>query len=186
MTWYTFGTQAVYDPIADKAEENATGGKLVLIKDGPPIPLRDLNGSDIAEITSNASAMSSQFQAEVLTGLMQFGEGDDAVLVTMWANEVAELAASGEEALALIQELRAEFDAYREENPGGSGGGIGGGTLTGRMYRYITIVENTDGSYPPKPTNMDAQERIEWLGRNDPVALGIAVGGDKHAKQPST
>ena len=54
MVWYNYGTVAVYDPVTDTVRENATGGKFVLVKDGPAQPIRDLNGSTISQITSNS------------------------------------------------------------------------------------------------------------------------------------
>lgn len=91
MAWYTYGTVAVFDPVTDTVQENAAGGQFVLVKDGPPLPIRDLNGNPIAEITSNGSGQSSQFMVEDrLTGLIQFGD----LVVTVWANEAGELALS--------------------------------------------------------------------------------------------
>lgn len=57
MPLYTYGTYALYDPITDKVVENAVGGKLVLQKDDPGLPLYDLNGNPLGTtvISSNAS-----------------------------------------------------------------------------------------------------------------------------------
>ena len=48
MAAYTFGTVAVYDPISDTVVENATGGKLVAVKDGPAYP--DLRSERFADL----------------------------------------------------------------------------------------------------------------------------------------
>jgi hypothetical protein len=89
MTWYTYGTVPVYDPLTDVVTENATGGKFVSAKDGAAIPIYDLNHTPITTLTSNGSGMSLPFTVQdVLTGLVQFGE----MVVTVWANEVGDLA----------------------------------------------------------------------------------------------
>lgn len=83
---FTFGTVAVFDATTDKVKEDATGGKLVLVKDGPAQPIFDLNASPISQITSNPSGQSSQFRANIRRGLIQFG----SAVVTVFANEVAD------------------------------------------------------------------------------------------------
>src|SRR5690348_6314622 len=99
MAFYTFGPFAVYDTVTNTVLENATGGKLVAVKDDPAIPIYDLNQVEIAddEITSNAAGQSSMFLAEdVLSALAQFGD----VCVAVFANEVAQYALEGHSALA--------------------------------------------------------------------------------------
>jgi hypothetical protein len=51
---YTYGTYAVYDPTTNSEVDNGTGGKFVLVFNGPAQPIYDLNGTPIAEITSNS------------------------------------------------------------------------------------------------------------------------------------
>lgn len=132
MAAYTFGTVAVYDPITDTVVENAVGGHLVAVKDGAPIPIYDLNDSPISQITSNGSGQSSQFKADVNTGLVQFG----SVVVTVWANEIGPLAAnsaaavtnSAAAAAAAAASATAAQAAAASAAAVAAGGGGGGGT----------------------------------------------------------
>jgi hypothetical protein len=101
MADFHFGTVAVYDPISDTVMENLVGGVLVQVKDGPPLTIYDLSDNQITQITSGPSGMSSQFGADVPTGLIQFGN----VCVTVWANEL------GDQIMEMLATSQAAADA---------------------------------------------------------------------------
>lgn len=124
-TWYTFGPVPVYDSrpgAADTIVQNGTGGKLVLVKDGAALPIRDLNGTPIDQITSNADGQSVMFLAQTLYGLVQFGD----IVNPAWAVEVGGKLASQDQVLAAAQQaVTAAQDAVTAAQAGsGSGGGV--------------------------------------------------------------
>lgn len=181
---FTYGTYAVYDPITDTVDENATGGKFVLVKDGAAQPIYDLNGTPISQITSNASGQSIQFRADAPNGLIQFG----TLAVTVFCNEVGTMAVAAYNAiagLAALSSLQTQLTALQTQVNSLGTGGVAGATLVGNEFRLIDVGENSDGSYPTKPTGMAAYERIRWIGRNSPKDLGIGVAGDHWSRLPS-
>jgi hypothetical protein len=100
---FTYGTYAVYDPTTNSEVDNGTGGKFVLVLNGPAQPIYDLNGTPIAEITSNALGQSSQFRADSPNGLIQFG----STAVTVFANEVGTMAVTAFNATAGLSSIPA-------------------------------------------------------------------------------
>lgn len=197
---YTYGTYAVYDPTTNTEVDNGTGGKFVLVVDGAAQPIYDLLGNPITEITSNALGQSSQFRANVPNGLIQFG----TTAVTVFANEVGAMAVA---AFNAISGLSSGLTSAQVQGIVGGmfrpGTGIdvaydpvagtitpnattaSGAVLVGKEFKHILVEENSDGSYPARPTGMVSFERVKWVGRNSPKDLGIGVAGDLWGRLPS-
>lgn len=107
MPTYTFQSVGVYDPVTDVVQENATGGKFVLNKDDAGLPIYDLNGSPIAQITSNKSGQSIPFKADYISGLVQFGD----LVVAVFAVEVGAYAIEGHNAAAAAADAQVDAAA---------------------------------------------------------------------------
>lgn len=144
MAAYTFRSEALYDPITDIVYENATGGKLVDVLDGPALPIFDLNDNPITEITSGPSGQTLQFKANVYRGLIQFGSA--AVFVT--AEEVADFAVAAQGAIdtanqAVALANQAVALATEALNNGGGGGGLPAGTTLEQIPNGTTRLALT-------------------------------------------
>lgn len=106
MAAYTFASQPVYDPAPganDPVVGDATGGKFVAAKDGPPLPIYDLNGTPLASLSSNSAGMSTAFTADSFMGFIQFG----TLAVPVVAQEVAEFAVNAQDAVAVASSAAA-------------------------------------------------------------------------------
>ncbi len=166
---FTFGTYAVYDPIADVVLENAAGGHLVLVKGGTAQSIYDLDGSPITEIVANGSGQTQLFRADVGHGLLQFGD----LVVTVWANEIAAYAIAAQTAVASAQSAadsaaaaavsaQAAYEAMQDLVSSGGGLTIAqldahlGGDTTNLLKRIWGVREPTGvGTYAAIDTDFD-------------------------------
>lgn len=79
--------------------------------------------------------------------------------------------------------LEALVLAFQNAVAGTSGGGgtgnVSGAALAGAEFRYVTVWENSDHTYPGRLADLGAQEAIEWVGTVAPETYGITARYDK-------
>jgi hypothetical protein len=183
---YVYDVATVYNADTGAIAKNASGYFLAVLG-GDPQPMYDINGSPIAEITSNGDGVSQRFRADVLQGYLKFGDivlpiksidlydlaanaSGLAATATQAAGDAASAASSAQTALTQLQALIA-----------GGGGGAGGLDVTtlesrlggapnataGLIPRLATVrVKGADGVWPPK----------NGIGAAADIAIGTAPG----------
>jgi hypothetical protein len=204
---YTFNSEALYDAVNDVVVEGAVGGKLVSVFNGTALPIFDLNGNPIPEITSNASGQTILFRANVYRGLVQFG----SVAVGVTAIEVADFAVNAQAAIATANQ--AQVDAATALDTindfiSGQGGGYLPSTATledianGTTRLAMTLAERTKlqtvatgatalslgttsttakaGDYSPTPSAIGAVTNASGVDRiwGRTVAQGFPTGAE--------
>jgi hypothetical protein len=131
---YSFASQPIIDPTTGQPVLNASGGVLLDPRTGASLPMADMNGNSVNQITGNAYGQSMQFRSTKLAVLVKFG----SVYVQAPALEMFDLVQTATDAVSLAQNAQSSAQSAASSAAAsaaaaaaaGGGGGSGGGGVT--------------------------------------------------------
>lgn len=169
---YSFASQPIIDPITGLPVIDATGGVLLDPRTGTAVPMADMNGNPVDQISGNSYGQSMQFRSTQLAVLVQFG----TVNVQAPSIEMFDLVQTTADAVAAAQSAAAAAQAAAS---GGGGGGVSVSALEDYLASTNTPEElyatsGGTGPYPPRPATL---RPVHFFGANTPTADGSTSGG---------
>jgi hypothetical protein len=124
---YSFASQPIIDPTTGQPVLNASGGVLLDPRTNATLPMADMNGNPVAQITGNAYGQSMQFRSTQLAVLVKFG----SVYVQAPALEMFDLVQTATDAVSLASSAQAAAQAAQtaaQTAAASAGSGSSGGT----------------------------------------------------------